>query len=102
MADVAIQVEALSKLYALGKVGTGSFRQDIKRWWLTSVLNAKDPFFIQAEKAGAGSKEFLWALRDVSFEVQAGEVFGIIGRNGAGKSTMLKVLSNIIKPTQGI
>ena len=45
-------------------------------------------------------KEF-WALKDVSFSVQKGEVFGIVGHNGAGKSTMLKIISGIMKPTEG-
>ena len=45
--------------------------------------------------------EMFWALTDVSFDVEKGDVVGIIGRNGAGKSTILKIISGLFKPTEG-
>src|SRR5258708_32374120 len=45
--------------------------------------------------------EMIWALKDISFEVEPGEALGIVGRNGAGRSTLLKILSRITEPTSG-
>ena len=57
-------------------------------------------YLVKTVKGKIKYEEF-WALRDIAFEVKKGEVLGIIGHNGAGKSSLLKVISGILKPTQG-
>lgn len=96
-----ISVENVSKFYKLGLIGGGTLRDDLQRGW-ARLRGQPDPLLkIGEADHGNRSDEYIWALRDVSFQVEQGEVLGIIGRNGAGKSTLLKILSRVTAPTSG-
>jgi len=92
MSDSVISVKHLSKRYTIGGPARLYGITDLFDRWLKFVLG-------KASSASKGRQ--IWAFRDVSFEVKRGETVAIIGRNGAGKSTMLKVFSRITEPTEG-
>ena len=84
MSNVVLALDQVSLCYRLAKQRIPSFK-DYAIHWIKGTL----------------THESFWALRDISFEVRRGEALGVIGRNGAGKSSLLKLIAGVLEPTTG-
>ncbi len=103
MSNTVIEFNNVGKQYILGTIGTGTLSQDLNRWW-ANIRGKEDPYLKIGEtndRTQKGDSRFVWALRDINFKVEQGDVVGIVGKNGAGISTLLKILSRVTSPTTG-
>ena len=99
MAERLLEVEGVSKQYRLGMIGGGTLHGDLTSWF-ARVRGKEDPNTKIGMEHYAHNESFM-ALDNVSFNVDRGDAVALIGRNGAGKSTMLKLISRITAPTTG-
>ncbi len=97
--DIAIQLSGVKKMYKLGQIGGGSLSRDLQSWW-ARVRGKEDPNTMVGTDRRLWGQTFM-ALNGIDLTVYKGEALGIIGGNGAGKSTMLKLLSQVTAPTAG-
>ena len=97
--EVAIQLSGVKKMYKLGQIGGGTLQGDLQSWW-ARIRGKEDP----NTKIGTDQRlvgQTFMALNGIDLTIYKGEALGIIGGNGAGKSTMLKLLSRVTAPTEG-
>ena len=99
MSEIVVKIDNLHKEYKLGTIGGGTLTADLQSWW-AKIKGKEDPNSKIGEVKPTKNEKFM-ALNGINLEINKGDTIGIIGGNGAGKSTMLKILSRVTAPTKG-
>jgi len=97
--EIAVKISGVKKMYRLGQIGGGTLRGDLESWW-ARIRGKEDPNTLIGTDQRLMGQTFM-ALNGIDLTIYKGEAVGIIGGNGAGKSTMLKLLSRVTAPTDG-
>lgn len=97
---IVLKIENLYKEYKLGVIGHGTLYRDLQTFW-AKLKGQKDPNSIIGYDENKTNNKNILAIKNISLEINSGEIVGIIGSNGAGKSTLLKLISRITSPSKG-
>jgi lipopolysaccharide transport system ATP-binding protein len=100
--SVVLRLEHVWKQYRLGEIGYGTLRQDLQTWWagLRGREDPNSPLLSSPRPRKAGISP-VYALRDVTLDVEEGKILGIVGANGAGKTTLLRLIAGLTAPSRG-
>ena len=101
--SVVVHSDQVSKIFRLGDVGSSTLTEDIRTVYY-KILGKENPYLkmaVENDRTTGVTSDYVWALKDINFEVNQGEIVGLVGRNGAGKSTLINILIGALGKSSG-